>query len=906
MVMSNKLCTKIMSIGLTMKPYQMDITQLVSTFSTNVQTGLVHQQVTQRMQMHGRNVLPAAKRASWLSIFISQFRSPLIYILLAAATIIFFVSDDTSDAFIISGILFFNAIIGTIQQGRAHSILEGLQQLIEVDCVIIRDGAALIVPDVDLVPGDIIMLQAGQRVPADARIVACNNVKVDESMLTGESVPVLKKTERLMSDVVLGDQINMVFKGTYIVSGIGKAVVVATGIHTQIGGIHSMSESIKTDIPLKKDIERLAYWILFLLLLLCIGLFIIGLAAGNAFKDLLIMLTALFICAIPEGLPVVVTLVLVSGAYRLARKNVLVKNLQGVEALGRTDALVIDKTGTLTRNEMMVSHVYADGKRYQVSGQGYHKQGEIYFENVVAPVENQSALAYIGIASCLLSNAEVTFESARGTFKIAGEPTEAALYVLSEKMGLVRDVLPYEKIYELLFDDAHKYHGGFFKTENQYVAFVIGSPEVLVGMAQGVGDNERRELQWLLDQGLRVVAFCMKVVVPDAMPASTLTEEQKIGAYRQLIATDLQFLGFCGIQDSIRSEVVSSIKQARDAGIHLIMATGDHKKTALFVAKNVGIYKEGDLVVDGSEFDVLSDGYLMNNIYTITVYSRMSAQQKMRVISLLHARGSMVAMTGDGINDAPALVTADLGIAMGGIGTEVAKQSADLVLLDDSLVNIVSAIAEGRHIFYTLRRVILYFFATNLGEIFIVLFALIMALPLPFTVAQILWLNFVTDGFLDSALAMEPHEQGLLRKKLTIKNKRLIDRTLFYKTLYMAVPMGLGSLYMFWWYCHIDLVYARTAALITMAMFQWFNAWNCRSEWLSVYQLGFFSNRWLIAATVFVLGLQFLLLYVPFMQHRFSTVPLAAYDWFLIIILAASIVVLEQIRKWYVGIKDGI
>jgi len=382
------------------------------------------------------------------------------------------------------------------------------------------------------------------------------------------------------------------------------------------------------------------------------------------------------------------------------------------------------------------------------------------------------------------------------------------------------------------------------------------------------------------------------------------SEQEQYEAYQQLIADGITIVGLCGIQDSIRPEVSEIVRQARQVGLHVVMATGDHKKTALYVAKKVGIFREGDEVVDDERLRKMDDKELLSQLDKITVFARVSPQDKVRIIDAFHKQGKIVAMTGDGVNDVPSLLAADLGIAMGQIGTEVAKQASDLVLLNDSFVNIIHAIEQGRHIFYTLRRVILYFFSTNMGEILIVLFALFTNLPLPLTAAQILWLNFVTDGFLDIGLSMEPQEPDLLSATWLQKKKRLVDWQLMTKSLYMAIPMGIASLIVFKWaYTGMpeSLDYARTMTLITMAMLQWFNAWNCRSETKSIFTLGLFTNRWFLVATGFVLSLQFAISYIPILQYIFKTVPLSASDWGIIVAMSAPMVLIEEVRKWIVN-----
>jgi P-type Ca2+ transporter type 2C len=884
-----------------MKAYQTDIETILQTLTVNPEQGLSEQEVKKRQEQYGLNTLKTVKQRTILSIFISQFQNPLVYILFFAALIIFIFGEDKLDAFIISGVLFFNAILGTIQEARTKNIIENLKHYIKTESVVLREGEKTIINDKDLVVGDIILLQEGQRVPADARVITSNNIRVDEAVLTGEAHATEKNNEPIQHDVPIGDRKNMLFKGTYILAGAGKAVVTAIATDTEIGKIQLITEEIDTDIPLRRELERLSHWILIFILITCLFLFGIGIFTGKPIKELLVMLTALFICVVPEGLPVVLTLVLVAGALQMAKHFVLVRNMQAVEALGRTDVIVIDKTGTLTRNEMIVSQVWTADAAWHITGEGYHYEGDICQNGtIIKDFATESPLVHMGIAATLLNNAEIIQIPKLNIFDIKGDPTEAALFVFSQKLGsVVAEQIPqYIKLYEIPFSSTTRYHAGFYKKNNECVAFVIGSPETILKRAHHEPQQTDQALQKLLDDGLRVVAIGTKQLSIDVC-----TNAKNIENYQALLDTNVQLLGFAGIEDSIRTEVATAIQDTRDAGLSIIMATGDHQITALHVAKRVGIFRSGDDYIDGSEIDNLSDQELLNRINHITVFSRVSAQHKMRIVQLLQRSGKIVAMTGDGINDAPSLVTADLGIAMGSVGTEVAKQAADLVLLNDSFINIINAIEQGRHIFYTLKRIVLYFFSTNMGEILIVLFALLASvftktdLPLPITAVQILWLNLVTDGFLDVGLSMEPKEPDLLKNFWLKKKQRLIDKTLLLKMLFMAIPMGIGSLIIFFCYYQTDLAHARTMTLITMAMYQWFNAWNCRSETHSLFELGLFSNPWLIAAMALVLFLQSAIVYIPFMQYIFKTVPLSLQDWFVIVLITAPIIVLEETRK---------
>jgi Ca2+-transporting ATPase len=878
------------------KPYHATAKELVQELQTDSDKGLSSAEVAQRLTTYGFNKQIEEKPTPLFFVFLGQFRNPLIYILLLAASIIFFLGNH-ADAFIISGVLFFNAIIGTIQEGRTHTMLKSLRSYITTNCIVIRDGVQDIISDEQLVPGDLIVLQEGEKIPADARVIQSNALLVDESLLTGESEPMHKIIDWVSEDAPVYAQKNMVFRGTYILSGSGRAIVTATGSTTEVGRLQKVVESIHTDIPLQRELDKLSHTILLFILGICSFLLLIGLYHGKQFNDLLVMLTALFICVVPEGLPVVLTLVLVTGAYRMAQQKVLVKKLQGVDTLGRTEIAIIDKTGTLTRNELIVHKIWADGKAYDVSGVGYFTQGAVTLRGAEVTT-SETHLNQMGLAACLMSQAAVKLNPETNTFALEGDPTQAALSVFAQKIGCNR--LHLEQSYTLLFDSSFnpttRLHIAAFSHNNKGIVYVLGSPEPIMERS-GITAEDDHALHRMLDQGLRVIALATK-----EFDLGTLTSgKSELSWFEQLTAQDLNFIGLYGIQDTIRPDVQVAIEQARNAGLHVVMATGDHITTALYVARHVGIFNEGDEYLEGAEFDQLSQEELIRRIYKITVYARLTPENKLKLVRLFHKLGKTVAMTGDGVNDAPSLVAADVGIAMGGIGTQVAKEAADVILLNDSFAHIINAIELGRHISYALRRVILYFFATNLGEVLVVFFALGANMPVPILASQILWLNLVTDGFLDIALAMEPQEEGLLQKKWLKKRGKLVDGRLLLKVCYMALPMGIGTILIFNWY-QFDLDKARTMALLTMAMYQWFNAWNCRSETKSVFQSGLFSNRWLILATAFVALLQYLVVTVPVLQHLFHTVPLTMHEFGIVLLATVPLFVIEELRKLVVRV----
>ena len=895
-------------------PYQYDIDFLLTHYKTDSNQGLSTSQANHVLNKEGNNVLPEKPQPTVFDIFLKQFTSPLIYILLCAALLLFFLSEESFDTYIIVGILLFNAVLGTIQEYRTQNIVFHLKEFLVKNCIVIRDGKKKLVAASSIVPGDIIIIQAGEQIPADARIIEAHALEINEAMLTGESNPVSKAATSIEQVVPLAQRINMIYSGTYALSGWGKALVVATGAHTEIGKISLIVQTIAQDLPLTKELERISWFIIYSVLILCVILFSIGFLTGQPLPTLLTTLIALFICVVPEGLPIVLTLVLVSGMYRMAKQRVLVKHMQAIEGIGHSNVFVIDKTGTITRNEMVVSSVFADNKVYNVSGKGYYTQGELFLGGKPHTVTPHTNLYFMAQALSLLNNATITFISHKGTFEIKGDPTEAAMYIFSQKALAPLEKEEFTLLYELPFDIKTRLHAGFFEYQKKGIAFITGSPETIIerSVPQTI-DGVMKPLNTFLQQGLRIIAVAAKDF--NLTPVSSLfSENEKKEYYTNLINNNLTFLGLCGIEDSIRSEVAPTIANAREAGLFVIMATGDHLQTAISVASKVGIFREGDEAIDGAELEHISDTQLQEIVLATTVFSRVSPEQKLRIIKALHAHHLIVAMTGDGINDAPALMAADIGIGMGAIGTQIAKEAADIILLDDSFVNIIHGVQEGRHIIYTLQRVIIYFFSTNFAEILLVLLVFITSLLFqnetiitPLTAAQILWLNLITDGFLDSGLAMEPKEKDILNHADWKKRKRLqlINRSTILRILTSAIPMAIGSFFIFYLYRPIDHILARTMTLVTLAMFQWFNAWNCRSETLSIFQLGFFSNIWLVLATILVFGLQLLLLYTPFFQHIFETVPLNFYQWMFIIIVTINIVFLDEIRKYILRKKKA-
>lgn len=861
--------------------------------------GLTPRQVQENQAIYGSNILPEGKTDSLAIIFLSQFHNPLTYILLVAGVIIFFIQEYT-DAGIILFILIFNAVVGTFQEGRAQNTLASLKKFIETKATVLRGGVEEIVPDTHIVPGDVIILEEGEKVAGDARLIEGSGLLLDESTLTGESQPVEKNPATLRQpSLPISDQTNMVFKGTNVLSGSGKALVVATGLSSIIGGISNSIAHIESEDPLKKDFRQLSRLIIILALGICGSVFLLGLLVGNPLKDMFTVVVSLAVSIIPEGLPIVLTVVLATGVWRMGKRNALIKKLQAVESLGQAKVIAVDKTGTLTKNELAVQRVYTGGIMYKVTGNGYEPEGEILLENKPVNLgQGHEALLRIAKLSGLAANGRAVYSEEKQVWQVYGDPTEAALVAFAQKTAQnpqeQEEKTP--RIGELPFSYQTKYHAILNETEKGPQLTVVGASEAVLALVENELSEQRqkpltkerreeleRQIEIMSKDGFRVLAVAEK--------------EHERKALTHEAVNKLTLVGLIGMRDILRPEAKEALKRARDAGIKVIMITGDHQLTAQAIAEEVGIFTEGDTVISGAELEQLSDNELAHKLSTASVFARVTPEHKLRIIEAYKARKEIIAMTGDGVNDAPSLVAADLGVAMGKIGTEVAKEAADIILLDDNFGSIVAAVEEGRNIYKTIKKVILYLVSTGLGEALTIAFALIAGLPLPLLAVQIIWLNFVTDGFLDVALGMERKEPGLLTKPYNKESNTLIDRTMMIRIITMALPMALGSLWMFSHHQNGSIIKAWSITMTTLAVFQWFNAWNCRHGTKSIFTLNPFRNIHLIGATITVAILQLFALYHPLFQRILKTTGLTWSEWLLVFAVAVSVVAVEEIRK---------
>ena len=874
---------------------QLDLPEIFSKLETT-KRGLSSVIAKDRINKYGYNKLPEAKTDSAFIIFARQFQSPLIYILFLAGLVVYLMGEKI-DALIIFGILLFNSIVGSIQEGRAQNTLLALRKFTETKATVFRDEKEIIIPDTELVRGDIVILQEGDKVPADGVVVLSENLKIDEAALTGESESVIKlahddaKNKRNENKSIL-------FKGTHVIVGSGEVVVTETGTSTVIGDIAKGLKLSESEIPLKTDIRNLSRFIVYITTAISFLLFVAGIVSGRDVVDMFTIVVSLAVSVIPEGLPIVMTLVLAGGVYRMSKKNALVKRLQAVEVLGQAKVIAVDKTGTITRNELVVEEVYIYNKTFRIKGLGYEPKGKMFLNDIEIDPSDYSELEMVGRVGSLCSKAHLMYSDEIKEWIITGDPTQAAMLVLSKKMGIHREdlLIKWPLLKEEPFDYKLSYSYSVNLIDEAPFLSIVGAPEVILKLSNKIWKNgemahlsgeDKKELEKtffdMSKRGLRVVAAGFKSV-DDKDETSPKID-------------DLVFVGFLGMKDALRYEVKESIKQAVGAGIKVVMITGDHRITAESIAGEAGIYHHGDVVITGQEIDQLSDDELSEKLINVSVFARVNPEHKLRIIEAYKKRGEIIAMTGDGINDALSLVAADLGVAMGKIGTEVAKEASDIILLDDNFKSIVSAIEEGRGIYRTIKKVILYLFSTSVGEVLVIAGAMILGMSIPLLPSQIIWLNFVTDGFLVLALALDPKDNDLLSGKFDKRTKYLVDKSMLYRMFILGIPMAVGTLLLFNYYFVDENFKAWTVSLTVLAVFQWFNAWNCRSEKESIFGKNIFSNKWLILATGLVVISQIFAIYNPFMQGILHTVPLGFNDWIVVISMASSIVFVEEFRK---------
>lgn len=856
--------------------------ELFAYFEANPR-GLAASDVTKRHEFFGLNKLPEAKRQSLFGLFLKQFQSPLIYLLLGSAGIVA-AMGEYSDGGIIGLVLLINACIGAYQEGRAARTLASLQKLVTTQATVLRDGVEKTIADTDLVPGDIVIMREGEKVPADCRILTQASIRVNESSLTGESVSVEKHAETLRTEnpLPLTEQRNMLFRGTLITSGNCTALVVATGSDTVIGSISGQVLRIDHEIPLQKNIRHLANVLILIVFAVSLVLLLVGLSQGMALREIFGVVISLAVSVIPEGLPIAVTLILASGVHRMSKRNALVKKLQAIEALGHVDIIAVDKTGTITKNEMTITEILMDGKRFTVTGQGYTEPGAVFLKDATIDPKHNSALQTAALVFALCGNARITTDQETGEVQIAGDPTDAALVVAAQKLGVMRDKLiaAYPLVEELPFDYARKFHATVHRIGKNHFISAVGAVEAILPLCPKAPKRSiLLQARMASKRGLRVLAFAYN---PKAKDTTTAVPA-------------LQFGGLVCMSDPILPKVAETVEQLRRAGIRTVMITGDNAVTAGAIAESAGIHTSQNTILTSNQIADLTPTELSAQLATASVFARVTPQDKLALVESYGKSGKIIAMTGDGVNDAPALLGADIGMAMGRGGTEVAKEAADVVILDNNFRSIAAAVEEGRNIYLTIRKVLIYLFSTSLGELFTVSIALILGLPLPLVAVQIIWLNFVTDGFLTVALGLEPRAHEALTQSPIKQSQYLLNRGSLSRVFVLGTVMAAATLWVF-----LDdsatLIHRQTMALTTLAVIQWLNAWNTRTE-RSILTSKPWRNPYLIAATAIVAGLHLLAVYWPPLQSILKTTPLSTSDWLLILLASSSILVADELYK---------
>jgi Ca2+-transporting ATPase len=889
-----------------MKPFwTLSDEQVALELHSHPQQGLSDRQYQEHLRQYGLNQLPEKKGRSPLSIFLSQFQEFIVWVLAAAAMVSGFLGEWI-DAAAILAIIVLNAVLGFIQEYRAEKSMAALKKLASPFSRIIRGGRHQSVASADLVPGDLVELEAGDHIPADARLTwVTPNFCTQEASLTGESAPVAKTAALLeKEDCPLADRTNMVFLGTAVVSGKARAMICQTGRQTELGNIAGMLQTIEEDqTPLQRRLEEFGKWIVYICFVLVGVIFVLNLLRGGKIIDVFLISVSLAVAAIPEGLPAVVTVALAIGMQRMLKRHVLIRKLPAVETLGCATVICSDKTGTLTRNEMTVQAIFADNALFDVSGIGYRPQGEFKLNQMTITPESYPGLQKTLLCSLLCNGAQLV-EKDR-CFVILGDPTEGAMLTAAAKTNLWKE--QQEKLYpfveELPFDSDRKCMTVIRKAQGKVVAYVKGAPDILLSKCTRIEENgaviefgaglKERILTvsgQLADRALRVLGVAFREV-------ETVPSNYNI----QSIEHQLTWVGLIGMIDPPREEVKAAVAECKQAGIKTVMITGDHKNTAAAVARELGFFTEKSLALTGEELDRMSQEQLEEEVEQVAVYARVSPEHKLRIVKAWRKRGDVTAMTGDGVNDAPAVKEADIGVAMGITGTDVTKEVADMVITDDNFTSIVAAVREGRGIYDNIQKFIHYLLSCNTGEILVMFIASILGWPVPLLPIQILWVNLVTDGLPALALGMEPMEATIMQRPPRKTHQSLITKSRGVLLLIQGVFIAACCLLAFYYVLFIEkgpLARAMTAAFLVLSCSQLFHSFNCRSMTQSVWRIGFFTNPQIIAAFLISLLLQLAAVSVPMLQKIFKTESLNWIEWLIVLMLSSFPLWAMEAVKW--------
>lgn len=897
--------------------HAVDIEEVIQETGTSPAQGLTTAEVDASAAKHGTNRIPPPKEQSKLLLFLSQFHDPIIYILIVAAIVNGIVTDP-KDSIVIGVVVILNTVIGFVQEIRAAAALKSLAKMTSPTTRVIRNGQHQQIDTAELVIGDILIMESGDRVPADARLIETHNLLVDESMLTGESFAVEKDAKaELKAEAELGDRINLVYSGTIIQKGRARAIVTAIGRNTEFGKISTrVSETEHTETPLQEKMEKFSKRLSLAIMIAVAAIFVIGLVRGFGVLDMLLTSVGLAVSAIPEGLPVSITITLSVGLYQMAKRNAVIKKLAAVETLGSTNVICSDKTGTLTRNQMTVKNIFVGYEDLAVTGNGYEAEGGLSPE----PQSNQSgpgsALGMYDLIATYCTESSIKRQG--DIWEVTGDPTEAAMMILAEKMSFVKD--SWNVSIDLPFESEQKYMAVRATDPNTGKSYLLvkgGSDRILDlctsdlavnGEVSPFSSEEKEKLYQQIEnyseRGLRVLSLAYK-----EMDGNTPAQHEDVN--------ELIFVGLAAIQDPVRDEAVTAVEECHHAGVDVLMITGDHVQTAKAIGKEIGLAptKAKPDALRGAEIEAMTDEELFEAVTRTEVYARVAPEHKYRIVEQLQKHGKIVAMTGDGVNDAPALKKADIGIAMGS-GSDVAKEASAMVLMDDNFTSIVNAIRRGRVILKNLQHIILYILATSFGGLLTITASVLIGFPLPILPAQLLWINLVTDGTSTFPLAFENEHGNVMESRPMPKDAPLIPKPLLTRIIFAGILMMLGTLGVFYYAAGYQIMpspelmpKAITMAFCTLAFFQIWNVQNSRSLERSLFfnlknkngeklkRIGVTTNRILLGVMLLSITLQVAAVALPFMNDLLNTTPLNLKEWAIVTLIPFSIVILVEILK---------
>ena len=881
--------------------------EVLELLGSNLQDGLDIFEIKHRRDHFGANVLTPKKSKTPLMRFLLQFNNPLILILIAASVITILIKDPL-DAGIIFAVVLINAVIGYLQEYKAEKAIEALAQAMTTEATVVRAGRVQRVPASELTPGDIVQLQAGNKVPADLRLLRTRDLQIAEASLTGESMPVQKSLETtLAAATVLAERRNMAYASTLVTFGQGTGIVTAIGDSTEIGRISALiSAAQELETPLTRKITHFSRMVLYAILSLTVLTFIIGLLRGQSAAETFTAVVALAVAMIPEGLPAALTVTLAIGVARMARRRAIIRKLPAVETLGSVTVICSDKTGTLTQNQMMVQNIFVGTDMYQITGTGYEPKGELLYQGQTIPLSP-------GLERCLQAGLlcnDSTLVQSDGQWQAQGDPTEVALIAAANKAGLETEAVGarYPRLDAIPFDSSYQYMATLHTTPNGgKIVFIKGAVEAILHKCTSALNKAGESVALdaiaveaavadMAKRGLRVLAFAGLMTPPDVTAVA-----------HESIQSDLTFFGLQGMIDPPRQEAISAVRACQAAGIHVKMITGDHALTAAAIAAQIGIAQSctdgtpaQECVLSGQEMADYSDQQLIDATENVAVFARVTPEQKLRLVEALQTRGNVIAMTGDGVNDGPALKQADIGIAMGITGTDVAKEASDMVLTDDDFATIEAAVEEGRGVFDNLTKIIVWTIPTNIGEGLIIMLAILAGIALPILPVHILWINTVTASVLGLTLAMELKEPDIMRRKPRAPNAPILTNELIVRLFLVGgiITIGTFALYELALNIGASIVQARTIAVNTVVMIEVFYLLNCRSLTQSFLRLGVFTNRWIVIGIAVMILLQLLFTYAPFMNSTLASAPISLRDWGLAIGVGFLGYIVVELEKW--------